>query len=67
MFAARIYEFVRCAKIKRADKGCEKINGFKVIHFRRIIHFSMPCKHQETSGFLMFLRGIEKEPWPEMG
>ena len=51
----------------RKDKGCEKINGFKVIHFRRIFHFSTPCKHQEISGFLMFLRGIEKEPWPEMG
>ena len=35
--------------------------------FHATIFFSTPGKHQKTSGFLIFSRGIERDQWHEMG
>ena len=32
-----------------------------------LISFNTPWKHQNTSGFRMFLGGIERDQWHEMG
>ena len=31
-----------------------------------LISFDIPWKHQKTSGFLMFSRGIKRDQWYEM-
>ena len=39
----------------------------KLIHFMPLVSFYTPSKHQKTFGFLMFLGGIERGQWHEMG
>ena len=39
----------------------------RLAHFRLIFPFYIPWTHQRSSGFLMFLGGITKESWSEMG
>ena len=36
-------------------------------YFMPFVSFDSPCKHQKTSGFLMFSGGIERGQWHEMG
>ena len=36
-------------------------------HFVPLISFDTLWKHQKTSGFLMFSRGIKRDQWHEMG
>ena len=36
-------------------------------HFKPLFHFYTPWKQQKTSGFQMFLGGIEMERWLKMG
>ena len=39
----------------------------KLTHFMPLVSFYTPSKHQKTFGFLMFLGGIERGQWHEMG
>ena len=41
--------------------------GKVLTHFMPVISFYTPWKHQKTSGFLMFLGGIERDQLHEMG
>ena len=36
-----------------------------LIHFRPLISFYTPYKHQKTKAFLMFSKGIERDQWHE--
>ena len=36
-------------------------------HFMQLVSFYTPWKHEETSGFLIFSGGIERDQWHEMG
>ena len=36
-------------------------------YFMPLVSFYTPQKHQKTSGFLMFLEGIERDQWHETG
>ena len=38
-----------------------------LIRFQPVFHFYTPSKHQKTSGFRMFLRGIEVDRLVENG
>ena len=36
-------------------------------HFMPLISFDTPCKDQKISGLLMFLGGIKRDQWHEIG
>ena len=42
------------------------LRSFSLTHFMPLVSFDTPRKHQETFGFLMFSRGIERDQWNEM-
>ena len=55
--------FTFCAMVNNADSQ-HKIQHINALH--AIVFFSTPYKHQNTSSFLIFSGGIEREQWHEM-
>ena len=41
--------------------------SYSLIHFMPLVSFCTFWKHQKISGFMMFLGGIERHQWLEMG
>ena len=38
----------------------------QLTHFKSLVSFYIPWKHQKTFGFLMFSGGLERDQWHEM-
>ena len=67
--------WVELESVLTAEKTKLLVNAFinsqfnytPLTHFMPLISFDIPCKHQKTSGFLMFSGGIKRDQLHEMG